>query len=116
MPVRSRAGRAIQALARGAVRDALESGKNVIFDDLLVKPDVREALQLLAQESGARVMVIFLDTPVEVVRERQRLVSAKPEKQAQWEAHTQLLPHAARSSRASHGGLRRAGIRPWTSS
>ena len=83
--------RAIQALAREAVRDALESGKSVIFDDLLVKPDVREALELLAGQVGAATVVIFLDTPVEVVRERQRLASSKPEKQAQWEAHTQLL-------------------------
>ncbi len=83
--------RAIQALAREAVRDALESGKNVLFDDLLVKPDVREALVLLAGQVGAATLVIFLDTPVEVVRERQRLASSKPEKHAHWEAHTQLL-------------------------
>ncbi len=83
--------RAIQALAREAVRESLAAGVSVIFDDLMVDPQDRDELALLARESEAATLVIFLDTPVEVVRERQRLASSKPEKHAKWEAHTQLL-------------------------
>ena len=83
--------RAIQALAREAVQERLTAEVSVIFDDLMVDPQDREALELLAGQVGAATVVIFLDTPVEVVRERQRRASSKPEKQAQWEAHTQLL-------------------------
>ncbi|WP_395088972.1 AAA family ATPase [Armatimonas sp.] len=83
--------RAIQALAREAVRESLASGTSVIFDDLMVDPQDRDELALLAGQVGAATLVIFLDTPIEVVRERQRLASSKPENHAKWEAHTQLL-------------------------
>ena len=83
--------RAIQALARAAVREHLAVGKSVIYDDLMVDPRDREALELLARQARAAILVIFLDTPVEVVRERQRRASSKSENHAQWEAHTQLL-------------------------
>lgn len=83
--------RAIQTRARAAVREALERGRSVIYDDLLVKPDVRAALEELAKASGAEVRTIYLETPPETIRERQHRASDDPERRAQWEAHTNLL-------------------------
>lgn len=83
--------RVIQALARGAVRDALAAGDSVLYDDLMVAPHHRDEMAQLAAAAGAVTVPIYLDTPVETIRARQRQASSKPEKHAQWEAHTQLL-------------------------
>lgn len=83
--------RAIQKLARGAARDLLSAGSSVLYDDLMVDPRDREEMARIAQECRAAILEIFLDTPVEEVRARQRRASSKPEKHARWEAHTQLL-------------------------
>lgn len=83
--------RAIQNLARARVKELLQSEKSVIYDDLMVKTDTRLAVTELAGECGAKTVTIYLNTPVETVRQRQREKSPTPEQQAEWEAHTQLL-------------------------
>ncbi len=83
--------RAIQNLARARVRELLQSGKSVIYDDLMVKPDTRMAVTELAGQCGAKTVTIYLNTPVAVTRQRQQDKSPTPEQQSEWEAHTQLL-------------------------
>lgn len=84
--------REIQKRARREVETLLTSGKSVIFDDLMVDPNDRDEMAQLARRSGAKATIpLFLDTPVETVRARQREKSSRQEKLSQWEDHTQLL-------------------------
>ncbi|MFM7321999.1 MAG: AAA family ATPase [Armatimonadota bacterium] len=83
--------KAIQSLARGAAREHLAAGRSVLFDDLMVDPRNRVAMAELADAAGAGFLAIYVDTPVDTIRERQRRSSSRPEKRAAWEAHTQLL-------------------------
>lgn len=83
--------RAIQTLARDAARERLRAGENVLFDDLMVDPRTRAAMEQLAHECGATLCTIFLNTSAETVRARQQAQSPTAEQQAVYDAHTELL-------------------------
>lgn len=83
--------RAIQNLARARVKDLLESGESVVYDDLMVMPENRAELALLADRFGAKCVTLYLNTPAQIVRQRQRQRSPTDEQQAVWDDHTRLL-------------------------
>lgn len=58
-------------LSKGVVRDALTKGDSVVFDDISLKYSDRESLRGLAKESGAEPVIVYLDTPRNVQKERQ---------------------------------------------
>lgn len=83
--------RLIQNLARAETKALLEAGKNVLYDDLMVDPINRVELEQLAKQCQAEALTIYLNTPVETVRQRQQEKSPTKEQQAVWEDHTHLL-------------------------
>jgi predicted kinase len=83
--------RAIQKLARGKVKELLEAGENVIFDDLMVDPINRVEMAQLAGQCGAAALTIFLNTSPETVRQRQQQQSPTEEQQVVYDQHTELL-------------------------
>jgi len=83
--------RAIQNLARAKVKELLESGKNVLYDDLMVDPGNRAELARLAQDCEAEAFTIYLNTSAEIVRQRQQQKSPTHEQQDIWDEHTRLL-------------------------
>lgn len=53
------------------IKQNLEAGRSVVFDNTNTKFEHREELRQIAQSVGAPAKVIFLDTPIEVQKERQ---------------------------------------------
>jgi|GEM_PF-1516030 len=62
----------VQRVTRSRVRDLLLSGFNVIYDDLSIEDIDRKQLLSLAAECGAVGIILYMDTPIEIIRERQR--------------------------------------------
>jgi predicted kinase len=71
---------AIRDLAAGQIRSLLRRGTSVVYDNTNFRSAHREALRAAAAEVGARAIVIYVNTPLEVIaarraanrRERQR--------------------------------------------
>jgi len=53
------------------IKENLEAGKSVVFDNTNTKFEYREELRQIAKSVGAETKVIFLDTPIEIQKERQ---------------------------------------------
>lgn len=53
------------------IKENLSAGKSVVFDNTNTKFEHREELRRLARSVGAETKVIFLDTPIEIQKERQ---------------------------------------------
>ncbi len=60
----------ILEMSKDRVRTLLTEGKDVIFDDISLKYHGRENLRKLADESGARPVLIYFDTPNDIREER----------------------------------------------
>ena len=58
-------------LSRAKMKDELKKGNSVVFDDTSLQISHRDELRLIAQETGAETKVVFLDTPIEIQKERQ---------------------------------------------
>lgn len=58
-------------ICRDNIRTSLKNGDSVVFDDTSHKLRLREKLRVIANECGAETRVIFLDTPMEIQKERQ---------------------------------------------
>jgi predicted kinase len=54
------------------IKENLEAGKSVVFDNTNTKFEHREELREVAKLVEAETKVIFLDTPIEVQKERQK--------------------------------------------
>ena len=52
------------------IRENLNAGRSVVFDNTNTKFEHREELRQVAESVGADTKVIFLDTPIEVQKER----------------------------------------------
>ena len=63
--------RQIRKLAQEKISKALKDGKSVIYDDNNIRREHREELRNLAKEAGVESIVIYLDTPLEVIRARE---------------------------------------------
>ncbi len=54
------------------IKENLETGKSVVFDNTNTRFEHREELRELAKSVEAETKVIFLDTPIEIQKERQK--------------------------------------------
>lgn len=54
------------------IKENLEAGRSVVFDNTNTKFEHREELRELAKSIGAETKVVFLDTPIEIQKERQK--------------------------------------------
>ena len=57
-------------LCKEKILDNLKQGKSVVFDNVSAKVEHREELRQLVKLANAKTKVIFLDTPLEVQKER----------------------------------------------
>lgn len=63
--------RLIRKIAQGEVSKTLKEGKSVVYDDNNVKFEHREELRKIAKEQGLADVVIYLNTPMEIIRKRE---------------------------------------------
>lgn len=63
--------RMLLELCKKRILENLKKGNSVVFDNVNTRFEHREELKQLAKEVGAETKVIFLDTPIEIQRERQ---------------------------------------------
>lgn len=54
------------------IKENLKAGKSVVFDNTNTRFEHREELREIAKSVGAETKVIFLDTPIEIQKERQQ--------------------------------------------
>jgi len=65
--------RFIREIAKDKIRNYLESGRSVVFDDTNPRREHRDELVKLANEAHTNSMVVFVDTPIDVIRERMKV-------------------------------------------
>jgi predicted kinase len=53
------------------IKENLSAGESVVFDNTNTKFEHREELRVVTESVGAKTKVIFLDTPMEIQKERQ---------------------------------------------
>ena len=53
------------------IKELMASGKSVVFDNINVKRAHREELRKIAEEANGKAVVIYLDTPEEILNKRQ---------------------------------------------
>ena len=63
--------RMILDMSQNRIREELSKGNSVVFDDTSLQVSHRDELRNIAQEIGAETKVVFLDTPIEIQKERQ---------------------------------------------
>lgn len=61
----------IQQLSREKIKELLIGGSSIVYDDISLKYANRELLRTLAKESAAEAILVYLDTPRDIQRERQ---------------------------------------------
>jgi predicted kinase len=68
----------VQAVARTAVGELLAAQRSVVYDDLNVQRVDRGSFERVAVEHGAHAVVLYMDTPFEVVEARRLANVATP--------------------------------------
>lgn len=63
--------RFIRKVGQEEVAKALQEGQDVVYDDNNVRFEHREELREVARRFGARATVVYLNTPMELIRERE---------------------------------------------
>ena len=63
--------RLVRDLAQKEILATLKSGISVVYDDNNPKKDHREELRVVARKAGAVSAVVYLDTPIDVIRARE---------------------------------------------
>jgi len=74
--------RFIRNVGQEEVAKALKAGSSVVYDDNNVRVEHRDELRQIAKELGAEAIVIYLNTPMSVIREREernRITGARHE-------------------------------------
>ncbi len=61
----------VQDIARREIGAILASGESLIYDDLLLGRDDRRKLAVVARHHQADLVLVYLDTPLEVIDQRQ---------------------------------------------
>lgn len=62
----------IRKIAQDEILKSLKEGVSVVYDDNNPKFDHREEIRMIAEETGSESVVIYLNTPLEVIRSRER--------------------------------------------
>lgn len=65
--------RFIRKVAQDEITEALRDGNSVVYDDNNVQFQHREELREIARKLGIKETVIYLKTPLEVIREREAM-------------------------------------------
>jgi len=63
----------IETIAREYLAKKLIAGQSLIYDDLGLQKEDPEHIRQLASENGANYVLVFVDTPIEVIEERRSL-------------------------------------------
>lgn len=63
--------RCIRKVAQDQISEALKEGTPVVYDDNNVRFEHREELRKITRAQGASDVVIYLNTPMELIRERE---------------------------------------------
>ena len=63
----------VRKLARTCVAELLRAGRSVVYDDLNLEREDRADFRRVARAGGAECVVVYLETPIEVVLERRAL-------------------------------------------
>ncbi len=63
--------RFIRKAAQEEIAKSLKEGKSVVYDDNNVRFEHREELRKIAKELGAEDIVVYLNTPIDVIRMRE---------------------------------------------
>src|SRR3989338_9027828 len=63
--------RHIRKVTQEKILKTLKEGKSVIYDDNNAKREHREELRNLAKQAGVESIVVYLDTPLEIIRARE---------------------------------------------
>ncbi len=63
--------RFIRKVAQDEITKALQEGVSVVYDDNNAKREHRGELRSVAEEAGSESVVIYLDTPLEIIRNRE---------------------------------------------
>lgn len=61
----------IRKVGQDEVAKALQEGNSVVYDDNNVRFEHREELREVARRFGARAVVVYLNTPMELIRKRE---------------------------------------------
>lgn len=65
--------RFIRKVGQDRVADLLGEGESVVYDDNNVRFEHREELREVARKYGAKEIVIYLNTPMQLIGERERI-------------------------------------------
>jgi predicted kinase len=60
----------IQGLARRRIAEILDTGESLIYDDLLLEREERRKLAAVARQHRARLILVYLDTPMATIEQR----------------------------------------------
>jgi predicted kinase len=72
VPQSAEGWRLIRDLAQDQIFATLKSGTSVVYDDNNPKKEHREELRRVADKAGVESSVIYLDTPLDVIRMREK--------------------------------------------
>lgn len=61
----------IRKVGQDEVAKALQEGASIVYDDNNVRFEHREELRKVAKRFGAKAIVVYLNTPIELIRERE---------------------------------------------
>ena len=61
----------IRGVAQDEITKALNEGNSVVYDDNNVRFEHREELREIAKKYGVKDVVVYLNTPMELIRERE---------------------------------------------
>ncbi len=65
--------RFIRKVAQDEIANTLKEGQSVVYDDNNVRLEHREEVRLIARNLGANPVVIYLNTPMELIKEREQV-------------------------------------------
>lgn len=65
--------RCIRKIAQDEIREALTKGVSVVYDDSNIRFEHREELRAIARDLNSKSIVVYLDTPLELMRQRESM-------------------------------------------
>lgn len=63
----------IRKVAQDQVAQSLRSGISVVYDDNNIRHEHREELKAIARDQNVKSLVVYLDTPIDLIREREAI-------------------------------------------
>ena len=63
--------RAVLKVAHARLRETLEANKSVVYDDVNQTRDQREVLRQIAKDVDASFVIVYLNTPLNIIRDRE---------------------------------------------